>query len=133
LGSWVVLSLVEPVRTKKEPGCTCVLSHFAAVAEVEVGAIEALMTNTDDRSLIATIAGDAIMDDWARLAGTTVAVEWIHGDDGASRGDGLGDKLEGVIESRAVNCVRGMNSRTLATLKNGIDAEMSAIYRVRPR
>jgi len=37
-------------------------SHFAEVAEVEVGAIEALVTNTDDRSLIATIAGDVMVD-----------------------------------------------------------------------
>jgi hypothetical protein len=47
-------------------------SHFAAVAEVEVGAIEALVTNTDDRSLIATIAVNVTVDDWARLARTTV-------------------------------------------------------------
>ena len=91
------------------------------------------MTNTDDWTFIATITSDVMMDDWARLAGNRVAIERIYRGDGASRGDGPGDELEGVIESGAVNCIRGMISRALATLKNRIDAQMSAIYRVRLR
>jgi hypothetical protein len=78
---------------------------FAPVAEVEVATIEALVTNTDDRSLIATIAGDVMVDDWARLARTRVVTEWIHRDDGAPRGDGPGDEFKCVIKSSTMNCV----------------------------
>ena len=91
------------------------------------------MTNTDDRTLIATITGDVMMDDWTRLARNRVAIKRIHRGDGASRGDGPGDELEGVIESGAVNCICGMISRALATLNNRVDAQVSAIYRARLR
>lgn len=93
-------------------------SHFAAVAEVEIGTIEALMTNTDDRPLIATIAGNESVDDWAGLARTTVVVERIHRDDGASRGNWPGDKLERVIKRSTVNCICGMIPRAFAALEN---------------
>lgn len=93
-------------------------SHFAAVAEVEVGAVEALVTDTDDRPLIATIADNGTVDDWAGLARTTVAIERIHWEDGASRGDWLGDELERVIERSTVNCICGMIPRAFAALEN---------------
>lgn len=76
------------------------------------------MTNTDDRPIIATIAGGATVDDWTRLARGAVAIEWIHRDDGASRGDWLGDELERVIKRSTVNCVCGMIPRAFAALDN---------------
>ena len=120
-------------QNKERVGIYMHYSHFASIAEVEVVAIEAFVTNTDDRSLVATIAGDVVMDNWAWLARSTVVIERIHRDDGAPRGDGPGDKFKRVIESSTVNCVCGMISRALATLKSRIDAGMSAIYTVRPR
>lgn len=104
---------------RRKSGCIHLrCSHFAAVAEIEVWAIEALVTNTDDRPLIATIAGGATVDDWTRLARSAVAIEWVHWDDGASRGDWPGDEFERVIKRSTVNCVCGMIPRAFATLDN---------------
>ncbi len=76
------------------------------------------MTNTDDRSLIATIAGNEAVDDWAGLARTTVVIERIHCYDGASRGDRPGDELERVIKRNTVDCICGMIPRAFATLED---------------
>jgi hypothetical protein len=95
-------------------GIVGIIINFAGVAEVEVRAVEALVTDTDDRPLIATIAGNGTMDDWARLARTTVAIERIHREDGASHGNWLGDELERVIERSTVNCICGMIPRAFA-------------------
>lgn len=76
------------------------------------------MTDTDDRPLIATIAGNGAMDDWAWLARTTVPMERIHWDDGASCGDWLGDELERVIERSTMNCICGMSPRAFAALED---------------
>src|SRR5258708_7565883 len=80
-------------------------SHFAAVAEVEVWAIEAFMTNADDRSCVATIAGDVPVNDWTRATRVAVVIEWMHRGDGASSGDRSGDELERVIKRSTMNCV----------------------------
>ena len=74
------------------------------------------MTNTDDRSLVAAIAGGGTVDDWAGLARSTVAIERIHWNDGASRGNWSGDELERVIERSTVNCVRGVIPGAFAAL-----------------
>jgi len=74
------------------------------------------MTNTDDRSLIATIAGNVAVDDWAGLARRIA--EWVYWGDGASRGDGSCDEFERVIESSTVNCICGMISGAFATLED---------------
>jgi hypothetical protein len=108
----------SPSESRKSRCIHLHCSHFAAVAEVEVGAIKALVTNTDDRSLIATIAGGATVDDWAGLARSTVSTEGLHWNDGASRRDWLGDELERVIKRSTVNCVRGIIPRAFATLDN---------------
>ena len=76
------------------------------------------MTNTDDRSLIATIAGNEAVDDWAGLARTSVVVERIHWDDGASRGNWPGDELERVIKRSTVDCICGMIPRAFTALEN---------------
>jgi hypothetical protein len=49
--------------------------------------------------------------------GLLLSIERIHWDDGASRGDWLGDELERVIERSTVNCVCGMNPRAFAALE----------------
>jgi len=81
-------------------------------------AIETLVTNTDDRSLIATITGNVTVDDWTGLRRTTVVIEQVHWYDGASRGDRPGDELKRVIERSTVDCVRRVVPRAFATLGN---------------
>jgi hypothetical protein len=90
-------------------------SHFAAVAEIEVGTIEALVTNTDDRSHLATIARNGAVDDLAGTWRTTASIERVHWDR-VSRGDWLGDDLGRMIERITVNCVLRMLLCTFAAL-----------------
>jgi len=49
------------------------------------------VTDTNDRSLVATITGNGMVGDWAGLVRTTVAIEQIHWEGGASHGDWSGD------------------------------------------
>jgi hypothetical protein len=76
------------------------------------------VTNTDDRSLMATIAVNAAVGDWARLARTAVGIERIHCGDGASSGDWPGDDLERVVKCSTMNCICRMSPCTFAALGN---------------